>query len=68
MPCQCAAPKLAENDVIEALSCLMLTRKVPEYMGSDNGSEFTANCIRRWLGDADSIHNGLYQIGQSMGE
>ena len=33
----------------------MLIRGVPEYMRSDNGSEFTANRIRKWLRDAGSI-------------
>jgi transposase InsO family protein len=33
----------------------MLIRWVPEYMRSDNGSEFTAKQIRQWLCDAGSI-------------
>lgn len=33
----------------------MLIRGVPEYMRSDNGSEFTANEIRKWLSDTGSI-------------
>jgi transposase InsO family protein len=33
----------------------MLIRWVPEYMRSDNGSEFTAKQIRKWLCDAGSI-------------
>ena len=37
------------NDLIETLADLMLLRGVPEYLRSDNGSEFTAKKIRRWL-------------------
>lgn len=37
------------NDVIEMLAGLMLLKGTPEYLRSDNGSEFTANKIRKWL-------------------
>jgi len=37
------------NDVIEALTGLMLLHGTPEYLRSDNGSEFTAKKIRTWL-------------------
>jgi len=37
------------NDVINVLADLMITRGIPEYLRSDNGSEFTANRIREWL-------------------
>ena len=30
---------------------LFILRKVPEHIRSDNGSEFTAKAIRRWLAD-----------------
>jgi transposase InsO family protein len=43
------------DDVIELLSELILTRGVPEYMRSGNGSEFTAKQIRKWLRDAGFI-------------
>ena len=38
------------NDVIEVLSGLMLLKGTPEYLRSDNGSEFTANRVKDWLG------------------
>jgi transposase InsO family protein len=28
----------------------MATRGVPDHVGSDNGSEFTAEAVRAWLG------------------
>lgn len=37
------------NDMIETLSNLMLVKGTPEYLRSDNGSEFTSNKIRKWL-------------------
>jgi len=37
------------HDIIEVLAGLMLIRGCPEYLRSDNGSEFTANKLRQWL-------------------
>ena len=36
-------------DVVYALSELFIERGVPEYLRSDNGSEFTADFVRDWL-------------------
>jgi transposase InsO family protein len=36
--------------VLERLSWLMAMRGVPDHVGSDNGSEFTAEAVRAWLG------------------
>ena len=43
------------NDVIEILSGLMLLKGTPEYLRSDNGSEFIAKRIRGWLEKAGVI-------------
>jgi transposase InsO family protein len=43
------------NDVIEVLAGLMLIKGTPEYLRSDNGSEFTAKRIREWLSGAGVI-------------
>jgi len=43
------------NDIIEALSRIMLLRGTPEYLRSDNGSEFTAKKLRKWLCGAGVI-------------
>lgn len=43
------------NDIIEALSNIMLTHGTPEYLRSDNGSEFTAKRVRDWLRTAGVI-------------
>ena len=37
------------NDVIEALAEVMIFRGTPEYLRSDNGSEFVAKKLREWL-------------------
>jgi hypothetical protein len=44
------AKKLTSEDVLERLSDLFVRRGVPEHIRSDNGSEFTAKCVREWLG------------------
>jgi transposase InsO family protein len=43
------ARKLTSEDVLERLSDLFIRRGVPDYLRSDNGSEFTAMVIRDWL-------------------
>lgn len=43
------------NDIIEVLSGLMVIRGCPEYLRSDNGSEFTANKLRKWLSNVGVI-------------
>ena len=47
------ARKLNQNDVLERLAWLMATRGVPEHIRSDNGSEFTAKAVRKWLKKVD---------------
>lgn len=41
--------KLKSMDVVETLWKLFITRGVPKNIRSDNGSEFTAKFVRRWL-------------------
>jgi len=41
--------QLKSSDVIYGLSELFIERGAPEYLRSDNGSEFTADLIRGWL-------------------
>ena len=43
------ARKITAQDVIEQLYILFLVRGVPEHIRSDNGPEFTAREIRKWL-------------------
>jgi len=43
------ARHITSGDVIEQLYELFLLRGVPEYIRSDNGPEFTAKAIRKWL-------------------
>lgn len=55
--CLASIPKRNRKteDVIEVLSDLMITRGCPEYIRSDNGSEFTAKIFRKWLSDIGVI-------------
>lgn len=41
--------RLNSDDVIEALSDLFLINGTPDYIRSDNGSEFTAKILQNWL-------------------
>jgi len=41
--------RLTSEDVIDQLFTLFILRGVPEHIRSDNGSEFTAKVIRKWL-------------------
>lgn len=40
---------LTSDDVLEALSDLFITEAVPDFIRSDNGSEFTAKTLQDWL-------------------
>ena len=44
------------EDVLDELSNLFITRAIPEHIRSDNGSEFTAKAVRRWLNDLGVKH------------
>ena len=41
--------RLNSEDVLATLYGLFIERGVPEYIRSDNGSEFTAKAVREWL-------------------
>ena len=43
------AGRLTSEEVLERLSDLFVRRGVPDYIRSDNGSEFTANKVCDWL-------------------
>lgn len=40
---------LKSDDVLETLSDLFITEGLPDYIRSDNGSEFTAKILQDWL-------------------
>ena len=46
------ARSIKAQDVLDVLSQLMLIRGVPKHVRSDNGPEFIARSIRRFLGQA----------------
>ena len=41
--------KIGAQDVIDALFNLFVFRGIPEHIRSDNGPEFTAKAVRKWL-------------------
>jgi len=41
--------KLNSTDVVDTLLDLFVMHGVPDYIHSDNGSEFTARLVREWL-------------------
>ncbi len=41
--------KITAHQVIERLAHCFITKGIPEYIRSDNGPEFTAKLVRRWL-------------------
>lgn len=41
--------RLTSRDVIRILARQMLRRGVPEHIRSDNGPEYIASVVRRWL-------------------
>jgi len=45
------ARSIRSDDVLERIAWLMATRGVPAYIRSDNGPEFTATAVRRWLSE-----------------
>ena len=43
------ARKIRNQDVIDLLFNLFIFRGIPEHIRSDNGPEFTARAVRKWL-------------------
>ena len=43
------ARKIKSQDVIDELFKLFIFRGIPEHIRSDNGPEFTAKAVRKWL-------------------
>ena len=41
--------QMNSEDVLERLTWLMVTRGVPNHIRNDNGPEFTAKVVRKWL-------------------
>ena len=41
--------KISSQDVMDELFLLFIFRGIPEHLRSDNGPEFTAKAMRKWL-------------------
>ena len=46
--------KLSSTDVINVLTDLFILRGIPAYIRSDNGPEFVAGAVRRWVAAVDA--------------
>jgi len=47
------ARRIRSGDVLDQIYELFLQRGLPEYIRSDNGPEFAANAVRKWLNRLD---------------
>ena len=47
------ARRIRSGDVLDQLYDLFLRRGLPEYIRSDNGPEFAAKAVRKWLNRLD---------------
>jgi transposase InsO family protein len=56
------ARKLKSDDVLHCLTELFAIHGPPEHIRSDNGSEFPAKEVRRWLGRL-SVHTLFIEPG-----
>ncbi len=45
--------RITSHDVVDQLFYLFIFRGTPEHIRSDNGPEFTAKAVRRWLNDLE---------------
>jgi transposase InsO family protein len=56
------ARRLKSHDVLDVLSDLFITEGMPNFIRSDNGSEFTASALRDWL-KALAVHTAYIEPG-----
>jgi putative transposase len=54
--------RITSNDVLHILADLFLQYGLPDYIRSDNGPEFTAKMIRKWLEDL-GVHTLFIEPG-----
>ena len=61
------ARKIRSHDVLEVLADLFVRHGPPEYLRSDNGPEFSAKLVRRWLGRV-GVEMLFIEPGSPVGE
>ena len=64
---ECLLARSEAHDVLEVLADLFVRHGPPEYLRSDNGPEFTAKPVRRWLGRV-GVETLFIEPGQPVGE
>ena len=60
--------RITAQDVIDQLFQLIIFRGIPEHVRSDNGPEFTAKAVRRWLYESYRYKNAIHRAGEPVGE
>ena len=63
------ARRLGSYEVIETLADVMLWRGIPEHIRSDNGPEFVAKELRKWLaksGNGNAVHRARKSLGERL--
>ncbi len=50
-----ASRRITSNEVVEFLAELFCSRGLPEYIRSDNGSEFTARKVRKFISNLGTL-------------
>lgn len=50
-----ASRRITSNEVVELLAELFLSRGLPVYIRSDNGSEFTARKVRNFISNLGTL-------------
>ena len=51
-----ASRRITSSEVLEFLAELFCSRELPEYIRSDNGSEFTAKKVRKFISNLGTYH------------
>ena len=60
---------IRSEDVIDTLAELFAMRGVPNCIRSDNGPEFVAKSLERWLEQlqvSDSVHRSRQSVGERV--
>ncbi len=58
---------ITAEDVVETLHRCFVRRGEPTFIRSDNGPEFVAKAIKRWL-EVSGVRDPLHRAGSSVGE
>jgi transposase InsO family protein len=68
--CLCieVARSITSEEVVKTLASLFARRGEPAFIRSDNGPEFIAKAVKRWLEVSGRSADPVYRAGLSLGE